>query len=146
MRRTTHGPIRCGWPGGCVSEAHDGHELVRRSAGGSIDPASGNVVPLCRGHHDWVGAHPTAAEAMGLDVRPPTVAQRVTVWDTFGVSESPRLAVRIPQPAADQITAIMAATGATRTVVVRAMLRVAIDERDRVVERVRAYTKASDRL
>ena len=38
----------------------DGHELLRRSAGGSITDKSG-IVGLCRPCHEWVGMHPAQA-------------------------------------------------------------------------------------
>lgn len=50
---------RCG-----SAEANDAHEIVPRSAGGSItDPA--NVRALCRSCHDWIHANPAQATAAG---------------------------------------------------------------------------------
>lgn len=65
LAQRNHGPVRCQWPGGCVSEAVDQDELLMRSRGGSAtDPD--NIVLLCRAHHDWKHQHPTQAQAMGL--------------------------------------------------------------------------------
>ncbi len=49
----------------CGGKSVDVHELLARSAGGSIvDPA--NVKALCRACHDFVGAKPRQALALGL--------------------------------------------------------------------------------
>lgn len=54
---------------GCTGWASDGHEIVRRSRGGSItDPD--NVLPLGRGCHDYVTLHDDVAVAAGLSARP----------------------------------------------------------------------------
>ena len=51
----------------CFGEVN-GHELVKRSQGGSIiDPA--NVVPLCNGHNGWIEDKPDTARWMGLVIR-----------------------------------------------------------------------------
>lgn len=55
---------------GCTGWASDGHEIVRRSRGGSItDPD--NILPLGRGCHDYVTLHDDVAVAAGLSARPP---------------------------------------------------------------------------
>jgi hypothetical protein len=52
-------------PDVCTGRAQDGHELLRRSQGGSItDP--NNVVGVCRPCHGWIGEHPAQAVARGL--------------------------------------------------------------------------------
>lgn len=49
----------------CARRSVDVHELLARSAGGSIlDDA--NVVAVCRSAHDWIGNHPIEALALGL--------------------------------------------------------------------------------
>lgn len=49
----------------CSVYAVDVHEILARSAGGSIlDEA--NVLCLCRACHDWIGNNPKAALALGL--------------------------------------------------------------------------------
>lgn len=51
--------IRCGL------DVVDVHELLARSAGGSIlDEA--NCVTTCRVGHDWIGKHPKEAITLGL--------------------------------------------------------------------------------
>lgn len=52
---------------GCVGAAPsvDVHEILARSAGGSIlDEA--NVLAVCRTCHQWIGDHPKAALELGL--------------------------------------------------------------------------------
>ncbi len=50
---------------GCDGRAVDCHEVLRRSQGGSLtDP--GNLLLLCRTHHDWITTHPAEAVALGL--------------------------------------------------------------------------------
>ena len=50
---------RCGRP------ADDVHEPKFRSRSGSVtDPA--NAMPVCRGCHDWIHDHPTAARKLEL--------------------------------------------------------------------------------
>lgn len=49
----------------CGRRSVDVHELLARSAGGSIlDDA--NVLAVCRSAHDWIGDHPLEALALGL--------------------------------------------------------------------------------
>lgn len=49
----------------CDVASVDVHEILARSAGGSIlDPA--NVLAVCRACHDWIGDHPREALALGL--------------------------------------------------------------------------------
>lgn len=49
----------------CQGFSVDVHEIKRRSGGGSIlDDA--NLLAVCRFCHDWAGAHPKAAIALGL--------------------------------------------------------------------------------
>ena len=43
----------------------DGHELLKRSQGGSITDPS-NMVPLCSRHNGWVEDEPDAAYDLGL--------------------------------------------------------------------------------
>jgi hypothetical protein len=58
-----------GWMGRrpqCQRDSVDCHEILKRSAGGSIlDEA--NILCVCRVGHDWIGRHPIAAKAIGLD-------------------------------------------------------------------------------
>jgi hypothetical protein len=50
---------------GCVGYSCELHEPLTRARGGSIlDPE--NTVAICRVCHDWVHAHPVAAQAIGL--------------------------------------------------------------------------------
>jgi hypothetical protein len=52
-------------PPTCAGRSCDVHEVLARSAGGSIiDPA--NVLAVCRAGHDWIGQHPREALALGL--------------------------------------------------------------------------------
>lgn len=63
-----HGPQRCQYPPGCADAACDAHEVQTRARGGSIsDP--GNIVLLCRRHHDGVGRGEPWAYDMGLLAR-----------------------------------------------------------------------------
>ena len=51
--------------GVCTRYGCDGHEIVKRSAGGSPnDPA--NVLWICRGCHDWIHGNPREAKELGL--------------------------------------------------------------------------------
>lgn len=50
---------------GCDGLAVDAHELLARSAVGSITDES-NIILVCRSCHDWIGAHPREATALGL--------------------------------------------------------------------------------
>lgn len=74
------GAIRAGFPRGtrpetgdegafaginCSGEAHDVHEILPRSAGGSIDDES-NLLVVCRADHEWIHQHPIEAKAFGL--------------------------------------------------------------------------------
>lgn len=43
----------------------NGHEIVKRSQGGSITDPS-NILLLCSRHNDWVEAFPTEAHRLGL--------------------------------------------------------------------------------
>jgi hypothetical protein len=49
----------------CARLPCDVHELLARSAGGSILDDK-NVLAVCRRCHDWIGAHPKEALALGL--------------------------------------------------------------------------------
>jgi hypothetical protein len=49
----------------CSVRAREVHEVLARSAGGSILDA-GNVRALCHRCHAWIGDHPKAALALGL--------------------------------------------------------------------------------
>jgi 5-methylcytosine-specific restriction endonuclease McrA len=52
----------------CREFATDGHEILRRSQGGSpVDPE--NVVHLCREHHNWVHSRIIEAVRLGLLAR-----------------------------------------------------------------------------
>lgn len=57
--------IERGVPGACGGPL-DVHEILPRSAdaSGYLDPA--NCILLCRRHHEWVGANPSAAHDVGL--------------------------------------------------------------------------------
>jgi hypothetical protein len=49
----------------CQGRAVDGHEVLARSAGGSItDPA--NILLVCRRCHEWVTVRPKEATSLGL--------------------------------------------------------------------------------
>lgn len=55
--------------GVCQGRAVDVHERLTRARAGDanaaiLDPA--NCCTVCRACHDWVGAHPVQAQAMGL--------------------------------------------------------------------------------
>jgi hypothetical protein len=49
----------------CSYDAVDVHEVLARSAGGSITDES-NVLTTCRWAHDWIGDHPNEATKLGL--------------------------------------------------------------------------------
>ena len=51
---------------GCDGRADDGHELLRRSKGGSIVDLE-NVRPVGRACHRWITEHPTEARRLGLE-------------------------------------------------------------------------------
>lgn len=49
----------------CTGTAHDVHEILARSGGGSIlDEA--NCIPVCRSCHGFIGDNPRKARALGL--------------------------------------------------------------------------------
>lgn len=136
LRRTTHGPVRCAWPGGCVNEAVDPDEILSRARGGSIsDPA--NVWLLCRTHHDWKHAHPAQAKAVGLypsaDPLPRRVRhaydQRVPTPDTH----SPKVALRLSATGIAYADQLAGETGQSRSAVLRAMFSVATAHRDETI-------------
>lgn len=54
-------------PSSCAGQSVDVHELLRRSAGGSIVDES-NLLCVCRPCHDWIGLHPREAIALGLSL------------------------------------------------------------------------------
>ena len=49
----------------CLGISVDVHEVLARSAGGSILDLS-NCITVCRSCHDWIGDHPIEAVALGL--------------------------------------------------------------------------------
>ena len=49
----------------CAISSRDVHEILARSAGGSILDES-NVLAVCRRCHRWIGDHPREATALGL--------------------------------------------------------------------------------
>lgn len=49
----------------CAMRSEDVHEILARSAGGSI-VEDGNVLAVCRACHTWIGDHPREATALGL--------------------------------------------------------------------------------
>lgn len=49
----------------CIGPAQDVHELLARSAGGSILDES-NCICVCRPCHQWIGDHPIEAREAGL--------------------------------------------------------------------------------
>lgn len=51
--------VRCGGP-------LDAHEVIPRSAWRDGWLVLGNIVTVCRAHHDWIGAHPDEAHVLGL--------------------------------------------------------------------------------
>lgn len=51
--------------GRCTRHSVDVHEILARSAGGSILDDK-NVLAVCRSCHDWIGNHPKKATALGL--------------------------------------------------------------------------------
>jgi 5-methylcytosine-specific restriction endonuclease McrA len=54
-----------------AAEANDAHEIVPRSAGGSITDRA-NIAFLCRPCHRWIGDNPAQAMADGWLARPAT--------------------------------------------------------------------------
>lgn len=50
---------------GCARLSVDVHEILARSAGGSILDEK-NVLAVCRRCHDWIGNHPREAIGLGL--------------------------------------------------------------------------------
>lgn len=117
-------PVRCSWPGGCVSEACDPHEPLTRARGGSIVDLD-NLVLLCRVHHDWIDAHPVEATAMGMLVsqhRAPNVNDCATVP---GMAERKPISIRVSDVADEWITGKATEHKVSRAVVLRAMLGVA---------------------
>lgn len=143
LRRTTHGPVRCQWPGGCVNEAVDPDEILSRARGGSIvDPA--NIALLCRSHHDWKTQHPAEAAAMGVSVSagPRRVSDPaptlIDVSDT--TAHTPKITLRLKAAGIEFADAIAAETGKSRSDVLRAMFSVASSHRPAVVARLTAPT------
>ena len=55
--------IRC--RAACTIHSADVHEILARSAGGSIVEDS-NVLAVCRSCHNWIGRFPQQATALGL--------------------------------------------------------------------------------
>ena len=49
----------------CLRRATDVHEILPRSAGGSISEP-GNLLRVCRFCHEWVHEHPAEAREIGL--------------------------------------------------------------------------------
>lgn len=47
----------------------DPHHIVPRGRGGK--DLAGNLITLCRAHHDWVHSHPEEATVKGLLASPP---------------------------------------------------------------------------
>lgn len=60
-RRRAYDPV---WSR-CDRDSVDVHELLARSAGGSI-VEDANVIAVCRTCHTWIGDHPKEALAIGL--------------------------------------------------------------------------------
>jgi hypothetical protein len=59
-----HRPILALMMGGCYGDVN-GHEIVKRSQGGSIvDPK--NILLLCARHNSWVEDYPEDAHKLGL--------------------------------------------------------------------------------
>lgn len=54
----------CEWPDGCRSPAAHVHHVKPRSKG--VDHSPGNLLDLCREHHDWIHAHPLEARRLGV--------------------------------------------------------------------------------
>lgn len=44
----------------------DPHEIIPRSAWAAGEFEVGNIIAVCRAHHDWIGDHPTSAHELGL--------------------------------------------------------------------------------
>lgn len=140
LRRTTHGPERCQWPGGCANEAVDADERLLRSQGGSITDRD-NLQLLCRTHHDWKHDHPAEAEALGVYVRAtcsPNVNDACTVP---AMAERRPIALRVSDAADQWVTARARAHNTSRSVVLRAMLSVATAHPEHVDAKIAALTE-----
>lgn len=136
----SHGPERCQFPGGCVREAVDGHEVWTRARGG--DPTDVfNIVLLCREHHDWVGDHPAEAKALGLLDSAPNAERVRNVCEPVRLPAMPPkrpITLRVSPDAEQWVADAQTETGASQSVVLRAMLSVATQHRAQVVAKIRA--------
>lgn len=140
LRRTTHGPERCQWPGGCANEAVDADERLLRSQGGSPTDRD-NLQLLCREHHDWKHAHPAEAEALGVYTRracSPNVNDPCTVP---GMPERRPIALRVSEAADHWVTSRAGVHKVSRSVVLRAMLSVATAHAREVDAKIRTLTE-----
>jgi hypothetical protein len=152
LKATLHGPVRCQFPGGCTETACDADERLPRGRGGSItDP--GNLLLLCRAHHDWKHAHPHAAAEMGIfDSAKPGLARPSTLSDTsvsvIPVSDapnhSPRLSIRISPAGLALADQLAAEAGMRRSDAVRALFAVGSRHRADVLAYMRSRRPADD--
>lgn len=142
MLKRAHGPVRCHWPGGCVREAVDGHEILTRGRGGSTtDPD--NVLPLCRVHHDWIGAHPAEALAMGLLATAGSglsynraSLRCMTTEATLAETPSERMIFRTTPTAKKFVDDLVERTGRSKSDVLRALFSVGAHHVDEVADRL----------
>lgn len=68
VRERSEGRCELGITNCCTFAGVEGHELLPRSAGGSITDPS-NVVLACRACHDFVTTHPAWAYSVGFLMR-----------------------------------------------------------------------------
>ncbi len=58
--------FRCAFLG-CKREADKSpHHCIPRSVRPDLLCEPANLIPICRGHHDWIGLHPQEAYNLGL--------------------------------------------------------------------------------
>lgn len=141
LRATGADQARCGWPLGCTARATDAHESLNRSQGG--DPLDPDWL-LCRYHHDQVTSAAGPLRVWCLDVglirtRPYTNSTGPVTLPSM--AQRKPLTIRVSEQADQYVERIVKDTGATRAVVLRAMLSVASAHTDEVRAKVAAITE-----
>lgn len=139
-----HGRPACARQAICGNAADDLHEIVRRSQADSAARVDLQVW-LCRGCHDWVGAHPAEAAAEGLHMTGADFRMGRQASDNgaivTGMSDTPpsgdnRVTLRISDAGHAFVDALMVETSSDRSAVLRAMFAVASQYRAEVLARL----------
>lgn len=138
-----HGRPACARQAICGNAADDLHEIVRRSQADSAARVDLQVW-LCRGCHDWVGAHPAEAAAEGLHMTGATYRRRlstVTAVDRpciqTGMPATKLLQFRVTADGAAYVTKLVERFKVTPTIVLKAMFSVATGHGEEVLAKIR---------